>query len=162
LLAIEPGRRNSPVFAGLIWTLYTHARDHGYTHLFISGVEDRLDLYGHIGFLPLGPAVPGGGAPFVPPMGAVEELPEQHARLLELGARHRERQPPGPGQPVCLLPGPVSVAPAVREAFRQPPLYHRGPEFIALLEAVRRQLGEMVGGRDVAVVNGSGTLANEM
>src|SRR5262249_54058588 len=84
LLAIEPGRRNSPVFAGLIWTLYTHARDHGYTHLFISGVEDRLDLYGHIGFLPLGPAVPGGGARFVPMMVAVEELPKKNARFVEL------------------------------------------------------------------------------
>src|SRR5437899_1700983 len=62
---------------------------------------------------------------------------------------------------VCLLPGPVTTAPAVQGAFHQPPIYHRGPEFIALFQKVRRRLGEIVGGRDVALFNGSGTLGNE-
>jgi aspartate aminotransferase-like enzyme len=62
---------------------------------------------------------------------------------------------------VCLLPGPVTLSPAVRTAFHKPPIYHRGPEFIRRFVRVRRLLGEMVGGRDVAILNGSGTLANE-
>jgi aspartate aminotransferase-like enzyme len=64
-------------------------------------------------------------------------------------------------EPVCLLPGPVPTSEAVRAAFHQPPVYHRGPEFIELFQEVRRQLGDLVGGRDVALLNGSGTLANE-
>jgi aspartate aminotransferase-like enzyme len=63
---------------------------------------------------------------------------------------------------LCLLPGPVAIPPAVHRAFRQPPIYHRGPEFIYLFEKVRSTLGQLVGGRDVAIFNGSGTLANEM
>lgn len=62
---------------------------------------------------------------------------------------------------VNLLPGPVTPSPRVREAFHRPPIYHRGDEFIAQFEGVRRLLGEMTGRRDVALFNGSGTLANE-
>jgi aspartate aminotransferase-like enzyme len=68
----------------------------------------------------------------------------------------------GETPPVCLLPGPVTVAPVVHEAFRQSPIYHRGPEFIALFQKVRGILGDLVGGRDVALFNGSGTLGNEI
>jgi aspartate aminotransferase-like enzyme len=56
----------------------------------------------------------------------------------------------------------VTVAPSVREAFHQPPIYHRGPEFLTLFQNVRRTLGNLVGGRDVALLIGSGTLANEV
>src|SRR5262249_6368259 len=80
-------------------------------------------------------------------------LPHHKALLAE-----RTDEPPA----VCLLPGPVTVAPLVHEAFRQPPIYHRGPEFIALFKKVRRTLGDLVGGRDVALFNGSGTLGNEI
>src|SRR5262249_33972295 len=68
---------------------------------------------------------------------------------------------PKKNEPICLLPGPVTVSRAVREAFGQPPIYHRGPEFIRRFVATRKLLGEIVGGRDVAILNGSGTLANE-
>jgi aspartate aminotransferase-like enzyme/N-acyl-L-homoserine lactone synthetase len=63
--------------------------------------------------------------------------------------------------PICLLPGPVTIAARVREAFHRPPIYHRGEEFIDQFETVRRQLSRLVNGRDVVLLNGSGTLANE-
>jgi aspartate aminotransferase-like enzyme len=62
---------------------------------------------------------------------------------------------------ICLLPGPVTVSRAVREAFHEPPIYHRGSEFIEHFVEVRRTLSAMVGGRSVVILNGSGTLANE-
>src|SRR5262249_21711890 len=62
---------------------------------------------------------------------------------------------------VCLLPGPVTAAPAVRAAFHRPPIYHRGPEFIALFQKGRRRLSDLVGGKDVALFNGRGTRRNE-
>src|SRR5262249_45106507 len=58
-------------------------------------------------------------------------------------------------------PGPVTTSALVRSAFHEPPIYHRGPEFIRRFVTLRRLLGEMVGGRSVAILNGSGTLANE-
>lgn len=63
---------------------------------------------------------------------------------------------------VCLLPGPVSLSASVRAALQQPPLYHRSAEFLALFDSVREQLSALVGGRDVALFLGSGTLANEV
>src|SRR5262249_62039299 len=62
---------------------------------------------------------------------------------------------------ICLLPGPVAISPGVRKAFHEPPIYHRGPEFIGRFIQVQANLGAMVNGRDVAILNGSGTLANE-
>jgi aspartate aminotransferase-like enzyme len=62
---------------------------------------------------------------------------------------------------ICLLPGPVTMAPVVRQAFARPPIYHRGPQFIQRFDRIRQMLSDLVGGRRVAILNGSGTLANE-
>jgi aspartate aminotransferase-like enzyme len=187
LLAIEPEERNSTMFFGLIWFIYHHAQVQGSTHLFISGIEERLDLYKRIGFKPLGPAVGSGKATFVPMVLKVGGLPARMERLKHLWETHMQRlqleEEARPGQEngkagqgiyhsrsseaahsgelICLLPGPVTTAPAVRKAFHEPPIYHRGPEFIDRFLQVRRTLATMVSGCHVAVLNGSGTLANE-
>ena len=66
------------------------------------------------------------------------------------------------GDPICLLPGPVAIAPAVTAAFHEPLVYHRADEFLPLFERVRNRLTEMTGGtKSVALFVGSGTLAND-
>lgn len=162
LLAVEPGCRNSTAFYGLVYLIYEHAQGNGYTHVYISGVEDRLPLYRQLGFEPLGPAVRCGAAAFVPMVVTTGQLARKHERSIRLWHNRLERAVSPSNEPVCLLPGPVTIGAAVREAFHRPPIYHRGPEFIALFENVRRQLAAMVKGRDVALLNGSGTLANEV
>ena len=62
---------------------------------------------------------------------------------------------------ISFMPGPVEIDAKVRAAFHQPPLSHRGPEFIRRFESVRSTLAKMTGVRRVAILNGSGTLANE-
>ncbi|HMC65971.1 MAG TPA: aminotransferase class V-fold PLP-dependent enzyme [Gemmataceae bacterium] len=179
LLAIEPAERHSTVFLGLLWALYEYTQDNGYTDLFISGVANRVSLYQHMGFAPLGPAVPSGRASFVPMRATLRHVEEKLHRAMSLWRKHLRRarvrrSAPGNGDAdrsespngtaedlVCLLPGPVTAAPAVRAAFHRPPIYHRGPEFITLFQKVRRQLSDLVGGKDVALFNGSGTLGNE-
>jgi aspartate aminotransferase-like enzyme len=161
LLAIEPEERNSTMFFGLIWSLYEYARSHRYTHLFISGVEERLALYQRLGFVALGPAVASGKASFVPMVLTIGQLPVKMQRVKQLWEIHMDKVTPRRSEPVCLLPGPVTTSHAVREAFHQPPIYHRGPEFIRRFMKVRELLGEIVGGRHVALLNGSGTLGNE-
>lgn len=170
LLAVEPEERNTNVFFGLIYLLYRFCRDQGYTNLFISGVEDRQAMYEEIGFQPIGPAVKCGPTAFVPMMMVFDRLPRRiermkvrwEAHVAEFGNTGNGFMPEGPDrEEVCLLPGPVTTSPAVQQAFHQPPIYHRGPAFIRRFAAVRRLLGEIVGGRDVAILNGSGTLANE-
>jgi aspartate aminotransferase-like enzyme len=177
LLAIEPRERQGTVFFGLIHTLYSYAVRNGYTHLFISGVQERLDLYERLGFVALGPAVLCGKASFVPMVLPTDQLPFRLERMKQMWEQRCGSRGEVSGRPtkrpatctspsptlgeVCLLPGPVMTSTSVREAFQQPPTYHRGPEFIRRFMNVRRLLGEIVGGRDVAILNGSGTLANE-
>ena len=91
LLAVEPDRRNSLVFFGLIWSLYEYASAEGYTHLFISGIKQRLPLYKRLGFEPLGPAVGTGQACFVPMALTVGQLPGKVERVKQLWETHVER-----------------------------------------------------------------------
>jgi len=87
---------------------------------------------------------------------------DRRIQLLEReSASARASQPPV-GIEVCLLPGPVALSDAVRDALQRPLLYHREPEFVALFEDVRGQISSLVGGRDVAMFLGSGTLANDV
>ncbi len=161
LLAIEPAERNSTMFFGLIWSLYEHARTNGYTHLFISGVLERVTLYERLGFVSLGPAISSGHASFVPMVLTIGQLPQKILRVKKLWETHVGKVAPTPAETICLLPGPVTTSAAVRSAFHEPPIYHRGPEFIGRFARLRRRLGELVGGKDVAILNGSGTLGNE-
>lgn len=161
LLAIEPDTRNSTVTFGLMWSIYEHARANGYTHLYISGIQEREVMYKRLGFEPLGAPVVSGQASFIPMVLTIGQLPEKMRRVKHLWESHMERILPLRSRAICLLPGPVTIAPAVSQAFHQPPIYHRGLEFIALFQKVRRALSELVGGREVALFNGSGTLANE-
>jgi aspartate aminotransferase-like enzyme len=161
LLAIVPGWRRSRVLPGLLWVLLEFARNSGHTHMYISGLHDRVTLYQHLGFRSLGPAVPCGTVAFVPMVLSLIQIPGRLAKFIRQWEAQMERGLSARRELVCLLPGPVATPPAVSAAFKEPPLYHRGPEFLALFAKVRQTLSSLVGGRDVAVLNGSGTLANE-
>ncbi len=60
------------------------------------------------------------------------------------------------------LPGPVTVEEGVRRAFAAPAISHRGAQFRARFEQVRRGLCRRVGARRLHLVAGSGTLANDI
>jgi aspartate aminotransferase-like enzyme len=174
LLAIERDERNSTLFLGLIWSLYEYAESHDYTHLFISAFAQRLEMYERIGFTALGPAVPCGQASFVPMVLPVGQLPERMRRVKQQWEAHLDHvvkrttaseweaaRAPRWRDEICLLPGPVTISRAVRDAFHEPPIYHRGSEFIDRFVQVRRTLSTLVGGQSVVILNGSGTLGNE-
>jgi aspartate aminotransferase-like enzyme len=63
---------------------------------------------------------------------------------------------------ISLMPGPVEIAAPIREAFVQPPISHRSPEFVHRFEALRRKLLALTGAPRVALFQGSGTLANDV
>ncbi len=158
LLAIEPTQRCSIVFAGLMGALWEYAQARRYTHVLISGLVQRRSMYERMGFRPLGPAVRSGQADFVPMVLDLRDLPANVVRGLRwLGSRTAQE----PAQPICLLPGPVQVSPAVREAFLLPPVSHRSREFLDIFERVRVLLSQLAGGMDVALLCGTGTLAND-
>ncbi len=160
LLAVEPTHRNSFVTTGLVWSLFTYARAKGYTHLAISGIVSQLPLYTRMGFEPLGPPVGDDEAKFIPMMVSLDRLELRMSRGIALVKRRLEREA-RECEPVSFLPGPVPLSPAVRAAFQEAPIYHRGSEFIDRYERLRRSLARLVGARDVGILVGSGTLGNE-
>ncbi len=83
LLAVEPRERSGNVLIGLLWMCLEHAREDGYTDVFISGVVDRVEMYRRIGFEPLGPSVPCGSTSFVP-MCCTFPLDERVEKLIHM------------------------------------------------------------------------------
>ncbi len=97
LLAVEPEDRSGPAMVGMCWHMLDFAREHGHTHLIVSGVESQKALYAHMGFQPLGPPVGSGEATFTPMWVPLGELHETLSRLIRLWGRRVERRAPGAG-----------------------------------------------------------------
>ncbi len=146
LLAVARERRKGPVFRGLMRLLVEHGRRQGYDLAVISATTRQLKLYRHLGFTPIGSLVGTPGALFQPMQVTLEAIQER-------GKAFASR--------VRLLPGPVSLHPEVSAAFAAPPVSHRGPQFSATLRHVKTRLREMTGTSRVALLFGSGTLAND-
>jgi aspartate aminotransferase-like enzyme/N-acyl-L-homoserine lactone synthetase len=158
LLAIEPGFRNSMILAGLFWQVYSTARREGRSHMLISGVANRSEMYRALGFRELGPAVSAGEASYVPMAMDLEdaEVREKSKRFASWWDRRRTNDD------VMLLPGPVQISPTVRDAFARPPMSHRENELIDIYQTVRERLSALAGGMQTALFTGSGTLANDI
>jgi hypothetical protein len=80
LLAIDPEHRRRMVFLGVLGRMVARTLSQNYGTLLISAVDDRLDMYTRMGFKPIGPAVPGGAARFVPMALRLADLPENMRR----------------------------------------------------------------------------------
>jgi GNAT superfamily N-acetyltransferase len=66
LLAVEPDRRKTRVFGGLILELAKYCDEHAYDMGVMSGTTHQLKLYRHLGFTPFGPLVGREGAQYQP------------------------------------------------------------------------------------------------
>ena len=156
LLAVRPDMRRSRVLPGLLTMMARHCRDAGYDYVVMSGRVSQQPLYRNIGFIPFGPQVGDADAPYQPmyrPVGNVG---------AEFAGRFHDAVAAPAAEPVILTPGPVAMPDAVVQAFRQPPLSHRSPEFARLMQSVRRGLCRLTGAAHCAVMVGSGTLANDV
>jgi aspartate aminotransferase-like enzyme len=147
LLAVARERRKGPVFRGLMRLLVEHGRRQGYDLAVISGTVRQLKLYRHLGFTPFGPLVG-------PPQAQYQPMQVTLEAIQERGKAFATSQ-------VRLLPGPVSLHPDVLAAFAAPPVSHRGAEFSSTLRHVKARLRELTGAGRVALLFGSGTLAND-
>jgi aspartate aminotransferase-like enzyme len=158
LLAIAPGFRNSMVLAGLFWQVYAAARREGHSHMLISGVIDRREMYVSLGFRALGPAVASGEASYVPMAMDLNDVTicERSKRFECWWSRRRTKEE------VMLLPGPVQIARSVRDAFARTPMSHRENVLIDAYQEVRGRLRDLMGGMQTALLTGSGTLANDI
>jgi aspartate aminotransferase-like enzyme len=163
LLGVAPRARRGLALPGLIGMLHAHAERHHFEHVLISAIREQLGMYRRLGFRALGPEVAAGRAHFTPMVLCLSRLaPEVRRFVNRLCFRLRGGTGAAPARRVCLLPGPVPLAPSVRAAFAEPPVSHRGAAFVERFEQVRRALGRLAGGKEVALFCGSGTLANDV
>lgn len=163
LLAVEKEFRGTAVTAGLLRHVCLEGAAKGLDACIICATTRQLKLYRHIGFEPFGPLVGREGALYQPMHLSMEKLQAEAPMLtrpVDWGASPVQR--PEVEGPVNLLPGPVAIPRAVREAFVQAPVSHRATRFIEDVGIVRRKLCELTGSNYAQIMLGSGTLANEV
>ncbi len=156
LLSIKPGHRNGVVFKGLGKLLFRYCAQQRYDLAVVSATVRQRKLYDHLGFVEFGPMVGTEETPFQPMYLTPESFGER-ARIFapSAGTIGMLREP------VNLLPGPVGIAPDVREAFGRPPVSHRADGFKQDFQHVKQLLCDLTGSRRVEILLGSGTLAND-
>lgn len=157
LLATTTGSRNGVVFRGLIDAAIRHGLRQGYNLALISGTIRQKRLYEHLGFVPFGPIV-GHGEALYQPMSLTLASFRRHENVFPalLTVPHDRTR-----ESLNFLPGPISIQPNVRAAFQAPPLSHRSPAFVRDFQETRRELCRLTGSRHVALMMGTGSLAND-
>lgn len=144
LLVIKKEYRIGRVFLKLAQGLYAYVLGKGYSACVISGVTTQEQLYQHIGFKQFAEAIGTGGARYLPMVLTSED---GHAFY----AKFQKNQ--------CVFyPGPVKQ----EVALELTNVSHRSEQFKQLHENVRDQLLNLSGAKHVALLNGSGTLANDV
>ena len=157
LLAVASRFRGAQVLQGILALLWQHGIEKGYDLAIISGTTRQFKLYHHLGFVPFGPIVGSGEARFQPMYITLETF-EKTARDFLRSAPSRSFH----ANAVNFLPGPVAVGREVRRAFEQAPESHRSDSFKKDFQATKRLMCELVNARNVELLAGSGTLANDV
>lgn len=152
LLAVRPERRHGRAFYGLMAYAARWMVQQGIQAAVISGTTRQLGLYRRLGFRPFGPLVGHEGAQYQPMITTLADTVRRLPGTL----------PPSSGEGVSLLPGPVALAPAVREALGRPLVSHRCDAFGEMHARVTDRLRRLLGARHVALLVGTGTLANDV
>lgn len=160
LLAVEPEVRKTAVFTALFDFAVKHCLSEGFDLAVISGTTRQVKLYRHLGFVPFGPLVGTATAAYQPMYLTLED----YGRTLEksIALRSAFTEIPTEHHELNFLPGPVTVAASVRAALSTPPVSHRGKAFLARMAEVREGLCRLTQAREVQVLVGSGSLANEV
>lgn len=160
LLAVEEEYRYTRISQGLIAQLVQHAIDCGHDLAVISGTVRQIKLYRFLGFVPFGPLVGSGDAQYQPMYLTLEAY-----QNLKTRSRSFAKQPSELSNDDTMLfnflPGPVDYAKQVGEAYGGKPCSHRGAAFVEDFQTVRESLCHLVNARQVEIMMGPGTLAND-
>ena len=121
----------------------------GYDAALISGTVREQKLYGQLGFLPFAYLTGTDDAAFQP-MYLTKET-------FDAGIAGRISKPH-----VNFLPGPATISDEVQKAMAGDPFSHRSLEFDGMLKRVKSGLTTLTGANYVQLLQGTGTLANDV
>lgn len=144
LLAIKKEYRVGRVFLRLAQALYAYVMDKGYSACVISGITSQEQLYKHIGFRQFADVVGTEDARFLP---MVLTSKDGHAFY----AQFQKKQ-------IVFYPGPVKQLGELNYTN----VSHRNEQFRQLHKRLQEQLLSLSSANNVALFNGSGTLANDV
>lgn len=132
LLSIKAPYRGSRVFYELSKALVDFCLKEHYTMAIISGTLRQTKLYRHLGFRPFGPLVGTKEAPYQP-MYLTKESFEAASKLFQKMLKRNVKE-----KGHFFLPGPVSIADKVKEAWGKEPVSHRSHEVSSMLSQLKR------------------------
>jgi len=156
LLSVDPKHRSGAVLQGLLKLVVGYGKARHYNLAIISGTVKQSRLYRHLGFVPFGPLVGSPEAPYQPMYLTLESFESTAPSWVNVPAdRGREKTT------LYFLTGPVSTRPEIQSAMGAPPVSHRSDQFRENFESIRRRLCKLVKARNVQILLGSGTLAND-
>ncbi|GLC87089.1 GNAT family N-acetyltransferase [Lysinibacillus piscis] len=145
LLAVKKGYRTGRVFMKLMQALTTYAYEKGYTAAVISGTTREQKLYEQMGFTQFAPAVGTQEAQFLPMVLTRKQFEQSLQQRLAKDC-------------YTFYPGPVKQ----QASGDYSELSHRTLAFQALYKQMSQKLLELSEANHIAIVVGTGTLANEM
>ncbi|WP_158541065.1 aminotransferase class V-fold PLP-dependent enzyme [Sporosarcina sp. BI001-red] len=149
LLSIEAQYRTGRPFLGMLQALVNWCLKAGYDAAVISGTVRELKLYRQLGFLPFAEPTGTAEASFVPMILTLE--------TYENGAAGRIAKPM-----LNFLPGPTEIAGDVQKALSSDAVSHRSSAHARTLRSVQNELKLLTKARHVQVLQGTGTLANDV
>ena len=157
LLSVKREYRKTWVFYQLVDLLVSYCLEKNYNMALISGTDRQIKLYKRIGFEPFGPMVGTENAMFQP-MYLTKEKFETTTKAFTKMMQNKKKST----EPINLLPGPVPMHKEVKQALGKTVISHRSSEFINEMNSVRTKLCELVHAKNVQIVVGTGTLANDL
>jgi aspartate aminotransferase-like enzyme len=149
LLAVEKEFRQGKVFFGLAQLLARYCLKEGYDIAVISGTTREEKLYNQLGFQPFASKIGTAEALYQPMYLTKETFDESLAGRLLV-------------ETVNFLPGPLLIEENVKDSFTTSPISHRSERFTNQMKRVRDMLCDMTKAKDVQVLLGTGTLANDV
>ena len=144
LLAIKKEHRVGRVFLRLAQALYTYVLGKNYTACVISGITTQEHLYKQIGFTQFAEAVGTEEARYLPMVLTSEQ---GQAFYMQFQKKHH-----------LFFPGPVQQ----ERALSHTTVSHRSGLFTQLYKQLKTELTQLAEAKNVAILNGSGTLANDV
>lgn len=156
LLSIQKSKRGGLIAAELFKMIRDWAFEKSLDVLLISGIKNQIPLYSKLGFLPFGALVGSDPAWFQPMYLTVENFFNQAPSFISSskGNTNTDR--------LSFLPGPTSQTKAIQEALSKLPISHRSLDYQLILKRIKWQISRLTKASQVEILNGTGTLANDV
>ncbi len=152
LLAVKPNYRKTQAFYYLYKRAFSEFIKSDYDYAVMSGILSQQKLYKNIGFVPFGPLV-GDEVKFQP----MYSSPDYFFK-----SKHKQSALSSQNQNINLLPGPVNIKSVIKEEFNNSPVSHRSSNFKYNYTRISNNLCQFVCSKNVQLLTGTGTLANEV